>query len=460
MSESQPSIARPINRLMKTAVAAGVESAVMLHIARGDDLEWRDERGFTPLLVACSRNRAGICRLLIRAGADLGAVDQFGRDASAVALAFGAMEALAVIEEAMRASSTPTMQDLLAPAHEQPVSHRIEFAQPALAQDSTPATPLEADRAGGAGPSIDHGIEPVVASSAPADPPPPQAAAATVAETGATSNSIAANESRLGEDAPDAGSRPTDGSIEASQAKAPALTSAVPWRAEQQPDLLDLGDIDGDDLSVWETETESPPPENDSTLSLRHADAQAAITQFIPQDTSVDWEDFEAFLPDFAAPVLRSDDAEGRAALRSLLLRAHREGSVPDQAVEDMCAEEEDDEDRDEAAEALLRLVINDLGADTDERFEYRLPHENFEAFVDPTETQDESELMDEALAFVDSLQSRHNDPWRLYTREAARFALLKQEDETRLARAMEGSVAEATSALAIWTAGLDALRR
>lgn len=451
---------------MKTAVAAGVESAVMLHIARGDDLEWRDERGFTPLLVACSRNRAGICRLLIQAGADLGAVDQFGRDASAVALAFGAMEALVAIEEAIRASSTPTMQDLLAPEPEQPASIRIEFAQPGLAQDSMLATSVEADRAGRAGRSIDHGIEPVFASAAPADPPVPKGGIVTVAETVAPSTSIAADESRLGKDAPDAGSGPTDDLIEASQANAPALTSAVPWGAVQKPDLLDIGDIgdigdiNGDDLSAWETETESPPPENDAALSLRHADAQAAITQFIPQDTSVDWEDFEAFLPDFAAPVLRSDDAEGRAALRSLLLRAHREGSIPDQAIEDMCAADDDEEDRDEAAEALLRLVINDLGADTDERFEYRLPHENFQAFVDPTETHDESELMDEALAFVDSLQSRHNDPWRLYTREAARFALLKHEDEIRLARAMEESVAEATSALAIWPAGLDALRR
>jgi RNA polymerase primary sigma factor len=460
VSEAQPSIARPINRLMKTAVAAGVESAVMLHIARGDDLEWRDERGFTPLLVACSRNRAAICRLLIQAGADLGAVDQFGRDAGAVALAFGAMEALAVIEEAIRASSTPTMQDLLATAPEHPASIHFEFVQPELAHDSMLAKSVEAVRACGAGPSIDHGTEPDIASEASPDQPPPQAAAATVAETVATSTSIAPNASRLGEDAPDAASYPTDGLIEPSHAKAPALTSGVPWRGRQQPGLLDLGDIDGDHLSAWETETESPPPENDAALSMRHANAQAAITQFVPQDTSVDWEDFEAFLPDFAAPVLRSDDAEGRAALRSLLLRAHREGSVPDQAVEDMCAEDGDDEDRDEAAEALLRLVINDLGADTDERFEYRLPHENFEAYVDPTETQDESELMDEALAFVDSLQSRHNDPWRLYTREAARFALLKHDDESRLARAMEDSVAEATSALAIWPAGLDALRR
>lgn len=63
---------------------------------------------------------------------------------------------------------------------------------------------------------------------------------------------------------------------------------------------------------------------------------QAAITEHQPIDTSADWDDFEAVLPDRATPLPRADDAEARERLRLVLLRAIREGSVPHSAVEDL----------------------------------------------------------------------------------------------------------------------------
>jgi len=475
VNDSQSPIAHPFNRLMKTAVAAGVESAVMLHIARGDSLEWRDERGLTPLMIAASRNKAAICRLLIKAGVDLSAVDQFGRNAIAIALAYGANEAHSEIEEAIRESSTPTMQDVPAPAAKQPAPTRIESTQPALPQDSLRLRPEHVGQGDEAGESINHGIEPVVAPAVPLGQSMPKLVVSTVDETVAIPTSIAANESprlpahseeapsfepALSEGVPDDANCTADALVAASQAKALVPPTVNGWCARLDSELPDLGgEIEVGDLSGWEAETESSPAENDVALSLRHAGAQAAISQFTPNDTSVDWDDFEAFLPDFAAAVLRADDAEVRAALRALLLRSHREGSVPDQAVEDICAEGEDDEERKRTAEALLRLTINDLGAETDERFEYRLPHETFEAYIDAIETPEESELMDEALAFLGNLQSRHNDPLRIYMREAAHHALLKPEDETRLARSMEDCLAQAIGALAVWPAGIDALK-
>ena len=59
MNAASEAIFRPVNRLLKMAIVGGVESAVKLHVERGDDLNARDDCGFTPLMLAASRNRAG-----------------------------------------------------------------------------------------------------------------------------------------------------------------------------------------------------------------------------------------------------------------------------------------------------------------------------------------------------------------------------------------------------------------
>ena len=70
MSDRPTEHNRPLNRLFKMAVMAGVEGSVRLHIRRGDDPNARDNQGLTPLMIAASRNRAGTCRLLLDSGAD------------------------------------------------------------------------------------------------------------------------------------------------------------------------------------------------------------------------------------------------------------------------------------------------------------------------------------------------------------------------------------------------------
>ena len=100
MSAAPAEIYRPLNRLLKLAVIGGVEAAVQLHVDRGDDLNARDDHGLTPLMLAASRNRARICRVLIEAGADLSARDGAGNDALSIARAGGATECAAEIEAA------------------------------------------------------------------------------------------------------------------------------------------------------------------------------------------------------------------------------------------------------------------------------------------------------------------------------------------------------------------------
>jgi RNA polymerase primary sigma factor len=66
---ADPVVSMPLNRLLRLASMAGVDTAVQLHIARGDDLDARDGGGLTPLMLAAKYNRATICRLLLNAGA-------------------------------------------------------------------------------------------------------------------------------------------------------------------------------------------------------------------------------------------------------------------------------------------------------------------------------------------------------------------------------------------------------
>lgn len=89
-----------LSRFLKMAVVTGVERAVRIHIDRGDNLNARDEKGQTPLMLAAARDRAAICRLLLAAGADAGLRDPLGRDALHIARAAGALDAVSVIEPA------------------------------------------------------------------------------------------------------------------------------------------------------------------------------------------------------------------------------------------------------------------------------------------------------------------------------------------------------------------------
>ncbi len=82
---------------------AGVESAVRIHIDRGDVLNARDEKGLTPLMLAAARDRAAICQLLLAAGVDASLFDPSGSNALAIARAAGALEAASVIAAACTA---------------------------------------------------------------------------------------------------------------------------------------------------------------------------------------------------------------------------------------------------------------------------------------------------------------------------------------------------------------------
>jgi RNA polymerase primary sigma factor len=233
----------------------------------------------------------------------------------------------------------------------------------------------------------------------------------------------------------------------AAEMKFPAAQAGIEELTEPENTL-------GFDLFGWEPEEEGLPPEADASIAQAASAIQSAISGYEPIDSSADWEDIHAYLPERVLPLARADDSEARERLRLLLLRTVREGSVPRFQVEALSLN--DDGSANFEAEALLSMVINDLGAEVDERFEYDSVHENFEVYVKPEEAPDEEEIVADALAFVGNLASRHTEPIRLYQKEFQRARLISAEEEVSLAQAMEIGLEQALDALAAWPHGID----
>ena len=323
----------PMNRLFRMAVMAGVENSVRLHIERGDDVNSRDDRGFTPLMIAASRNKAAICRLLIDARADLDLLDPIGRDALSIAQAAGAAEAVEVIARAGPAPEGPEPRPIEAPA-------------------------------------------------------------------------------KLDEEA--------------------------------------------FDLSLWETEEETAAPPVDKSLALPAAALQAAITLHTPIDGSADWDEFDISLPSFATPLLRPNNVERRDELRLLLLRAFREGSVPEESLAEFANDDLASLSR--GGEPFLHRIVNTLGAEVDERFEYFSGHEDFTVFVDPKASSEEEEMLADAFYAIDSSANDDYAPLRLFLKDAQRHPLVTASEEILLGQTMEAEVEQALDALAGWPQGINAL--
>lgn len=118
-----------LNSLFKIAVLAGVESAVRLHLKRGDDVNDRDENGLTPLMLAASRNKGEICSLLLSHGADPHLRNLSGQDALIIAKNAGAIDVSTLLETAIRKMSTSTTFEAV-PDSDQSVTFLDKLASP------------------------------------------------------------------------------------------------------------------------------------------------------------------------------------------------------------------------------------------------------------------------------------------------------------------------------------------
>ncbi len=208
-------------------------------------------------------------------------------------------------------------------------------------------------------------------------------------------------------------------------------------------------DDEGDsfDLSGWEAEEDGPAPEDDGALAEAARVVHSAISAHVPIDTSEDWGDFDAFLPKMAAPLPKARDEEGREGILRVLRRALREGSVPDHEIAKLS--ENEDGSPNEAGEVLLRLVLGDMGAETDERLE---PEGSENAWEEREADEDE---VSEALAYLEETSSGRNEPMRLYGRDVRLGKLLTAEEEITLGQNMEEGLSSALDALASWPDGI-----
>lgn len=376
--------APPLNLLLKMAVVAGVETAVRLHIRRGDDLDARDGGGLTPLMLAASRNKANICRLLLASGVNPDLADSSGRNALAIAHATGASDAAAVIIEdatARQAQQLATNESVVEDYYTQP--SRVD----------TLATPI---------PIIDT-IEPQDAARESSTEEP------EVGLSDRTGNPSFQNIATV-----------NDGGLENIEVSS-RDDITLEYLDEEESCL---------ELSAWVIEEDGSPPKGDETLAEAAIKLHQVITRHKPVDTAEDWEDFDLFLPEFAVPLLQADDEEGRIGLRHLFLRALREGSVPEITVQVLC--DSSNGSPNEAVEYLLNLVLHDMGAEADERLEIEAP------YLSQNVSAEEEDNLSDALAFLDDVSSGRNEPLRFYQRDIGKVKLLTREGEIVIAKRIE----------------------
>jgi len=327
-----------LNKLLKIAVSNGVEAAIKIHIAKGDDLNACDDAGNTPLMIAARKKQINACRLLLENGANPILLNSEGKDAVKIAFEAGSVETAELIQSFV---PVPIAAQPMGQVPDLPLSvtSEQEIQLPAVSND------LTADL-------VQNEFDPE-------------------------------------------------------------------WN---------VGD--------WEPEDEAPPPEENPEIALKVKVQQKAISEHVAIDTSADWDDFDASLPEFAEPIIRAAIAETRAAVRRALLRVLREGSVPDFQIQDIALSEFGIEDLNFSNN--IRQVINDMGGQTDERHEYVSTFDDFTVQLNEEETAEEERTLNSALEYLDELSGSSNDPGRLYMREMGTVELLTREGEIWIAKRIE----------------------
>lgn len=343
-----------LSRLLKIAVANGVEAAIKIHIHKGDDLNACDEAGESPLMIAARRNQANACRVLLENGADPLLKNLNNKTALDIANEANAYDAIAVLKS----------------FQEVPVSPQ----------------PIELPK--------------------------------LLATTATKENGYS--------------------------------------QLDAEDNLVQDQVVEEWSFGEWEPENEALPPDEDPEIATKARELQKAISEHIAVDTSTDWVDFDVSLPEFAEPIVPTAIAETRAATRKLLLRALREGSVPDFQTIDIAKTESEGQDIE--FENQIRQVINDLGCETDERFEYVSIFDDFRVHLDDVETLEEEDTLNKAMAYLDELSSGLNDPARIFYRSMGRHQLLTHEDEIRIAQAIEDSERAMLTAMSHIPAVIDFL--
>ncbi|RKT49716.1 RNA polymerase primary sigma factor [Azonexus fungiphilus] len=398
---------RKLNPLLRLAAISGVETAIKLHIRRGDDLDASDRAGATPLILAAAKRRKGAVRLLLGAGANPTLADLSGMDALAHAIKGGCPETIAVLTEAMGCLAVSGSSDEPAEVTVEPIVDEVESIRAVEPED----TPQMVES-----PCLDD--RPVSVDVHQADSAPDDEELTMPAK---------------------------DSSLVPEKISSDAVTEVAPT---DEPNVLMLDDEPLNDLVAddWEAEEEIFAPEGDETVAEAARRVHEAIGRHKVVDRDEDWGDVDLHLPVRAAPLTRD---EGGGTVRDLLLAALREGLVSEDRLIDVCSNA--DGNRNEEAERLLAFVAGELGATVVEWTG------SDEAPFLSDASMEEDRLLSEAAEFAEELASGRNDPFRFYAKDI-RGDLLDAEEEIALGREMEEAGRSALSALASWPEGLSAV--
>lgn len=397
---------RKLNPLLRLAAISGVETAIKLHIRRGDDLDARDGAGATPLILAAGRRRVGVVKLLLDAEANPALADQSGMDALAHALKSGCSETIAILTDAM--ARLAVTEPAKGPSKEmvKSTAEGVDRISAALQEDNS---------RGGRVLGLDE--QPTSVEALDVVLPADNDRTATLGE-GWPPVTVARLSPPITE----------------------VLSESIPNVSALNDELLH--DFFSDD---WEAEEEVSAPKGDETVVEQARQVHEAIRQHKVVDRDEDWGDVDLHLPARAVPLARDD---GGSSIRSLLLAALREGMVEERALIDICSNV--DGSRNEEAERLLAFVTGELGATV---VEWTGSNESF-----PLESSmEEDRLLAEAVEFAEDLASGRNDPFRFYSKDI-RGDLLEANEEIALGGEMEENGRAAIAALAVWPEGLSAV--
>lgn len=99
-----------ISPLFRLALIKGEEASVLLHLRRHAPVNGRDVNGRTPLMIAATNGRQGICELLVLEGADVSLRDPDGRTAGDLAIRCGHHFIAAILQPSMVVSPPPVIE--------------------------------------------------------------------------------------------------------------------------------------------------------------------------------------------------------------------------------------------------------------------------------------------------------------------------------------------------------------
>lgn len=485
-----------LSALFKLAVVSGVPAAVRHHLNKGDDIEARDGSGATPLIIAAGKGRAAVVELLLGEGADPRAVDSRGLDALAHATrkeAWDIVEALTrALEARLRHSQTTGAVPAFAPQADPVVTPdpdgQLAFStvepspeESGLAEGGTPSAP-------GVAPQVECGELTSAAQEFASEPVFPQEA---IQEPGANGKCELADDwegeeiihppvSRHTADVPVQDASPLlpepEEEKEAHQpeephqglmmlkreglpAETPAplslqnpLLSDLPasFPAATDPAVLSDPVLDEDVVELeepddWEAEPPPVAPTGNPNVAKQALDAQHRIGSHTPVDDGEGWDEIELDLPT-RATIIAALAGDSEAPFRPLLAEGLLTGTLSRKSVLDICTGTDGYVDHD--LELALEVVAHDLGIRIiegdviTEDSSFRL-------------NDDDEELLDDAMTFLQDLVRNPGDPLRHYQREMRPYPLLSNEEEIETASAIENAGREAVCALSRWPAGL-----